>query len=120
MDVIEKLEALREGIPPWDFSRISDFTDVIIEVKRMRAEVERLRAPNMFWTEDGAPVEDWTDALDGAPPREVQELDTARHLGPRYAVYIPRSRKWRDDCHLFTTHEEAEAAVAKAKGAQDG
>lgn len=110
--LVRAAEALRDAPP-------SEPTD-----REAAAAIERLRTPDMFWIEDGALVEDWTDALDGAPPLEVLELDTARSLGSRYAVYIPqddtKSYRWRDDCRLFASREEAEAAVAKAKGAQDG
>lgn len=94
------------------------------ERDRLRAEVERLKTPDMFWADsDGYARDDWTEVLDTAAPLEIIELRSALDLGERFVVWIPQSDPGagysREDCHLFGTHEEAEAAVAKAKGVQD-
>ena len=118
MDVTERLKGPLGVVR--DREHISAVVDAIVEIRRLRAEIERLRTPDMI---DAA--WQWTGLLDEAlwyePALTIMEVESAHRLGPAWVVRIPTGASdSNEDCHIFTTREEAEAAVAKAKGAQDG
>ena len=93
-------------------SALADKLDSLNGVQRA------VETPNIFWSgHDREPLETWQDELDGGNPYVPYQLDTAKSLGPRWVVYMPTEggHDWYEDCHMFTTEEEAMRAVREAK-----
>lgn len=95
-----------------DLRALADKLDSLNGVQRA------VETPDIFWSGyDGEPLERWQDELDGGDPYVPYQLDTAKSTGPRWVVYMPTEgdHDWYEDCHMFTTEEEAMRAVREAK-----
>lgn len=85
-----------------------------------RAALREAQTPDLWWSQaDGLSPEEtclehWRDECSNAGPGIICPVSAGKTLGTKWTVMLPTNGEgsWLDDCRIFDTEAEAEAALS--------